>query len=189
MRYASSRPAPRSHLPSRTTPSCSSRSRASRCSAPEPSRCLPRVSPLHPGRCARWWRVSLCQQPHALPFTGNWVEYGIFDRAYALAQPKDWAFLTDRYSHSAVAPKRLPHHEDVRAGRHRTARGQLLAAPCGVGACGAARSHVPVGFLAECNSGTGSCLHLEDCRAGTFGFAPGEGDRRSADVTHGDEAH
>ena len=39
-------------------------------------------------------------------FAGTWVEYGVVERAYALAKPKDWAFLMDRYSHSAVVPKR-----------------------------------------------------------------------------------
>jgi hypothetical protein len=39
-------------------------------------------------------------------FAGQWIEYGVFERAYALANPKDWAFLMDRYSHTAVAPKR-----------------------------------------------------------------------------------
>ncbi|GAB3862615.1 hypothetical protein GCM10028801_28440 [Nocardioides maradonensis] len=39
-------------------------------------------------------------------FAGQWIEYGVFERAYALANPKDWAFLMGRYSHTAVAPKR-----------------------------------------------------------------------------------
>lgn len=38
-------------------------------------------------------------------FAGTWVEYGLDERAYALSNPKDWSFLVDRYSHSAVAPK------------------------------------------------------------------------------------
>ncbi|MFC7500605.1 hypothetical protein ACOACQ_19100 [Nocardioides sp. CPCC 206347] len=39
-------------------------------------------------------------------FVGTWIEYGVFERAYALANPKDWAFLIDRYGHTALAPKR-----------------------------------------------------------------------------------
>ncbi len=39
-------------------------------------------------------------------FAGQWIEFGVFERAYALANPQDWAFLMDRYSHTAVAPKR-----------------------------------------------------------------------------------
>lgn len=39
-------------------------------------------------------------------FTGKWVEYGVLERAYALANPKDWAFLVDRYGHKAIADKR-----------------------------------------------------------------------------------
>lgn len=37
---------------------------------------------------------------------GTWVEYGIIEHAYALANPADWAFLIERYSHTAVAAKR-----------------------------------------------------------------------------------
>jgi len=37
---------------------------------------------------------------------GTWVEYGILERAYALANPEDWAFLIARYGHTAVAAKR-----------------------------------------------------------------------------------
>lgn len=39
-------------------------------------------------------------------YRGMWVEYGILERAYALAHPQDWQFLMDRYSHTAVAAKR-----------------------------------------------------------------------------------
>lgn len=35
-----------------------------------------------------------------------WVEYGVLERAYALARPEDWRFLLDRYSHTAVQAKR-----------------------------------------------------------------------------------
>jgi len=38
-------------------------------------------------------------------FAGTWVEYGVVERAYALNNPKDWAFLTDRYGHRAITPK------------------------------------------------------------------------------------
>lgn len=37
---------------------------------------------------------------------GQWVEYGVLERAYALANPKDWAFLVGRYGHTAIAAKR-----------------------------------------------------------------------------------
>lgn len=36
---------------------------------------------------------------------GTWLEYGVLERAYALANPIPWAFLVDRYSHTAIAPK------------------------------------------------------------------------------------
>ena len=39
-------------------------------------------------------------------FHGIWVEYGVLEQAYAVANPKDWAFLMQRYSHTAVAAKR-----------------------------------------------------------------------------------
>lgn len=38
-------------------------------------------------------------------FNRQWVEHGVFEHAYALAHPKDWAFLMDRYGHTAVATK------------------------------------------------------------------------------------
>ena len=39
-------------------------------------------------------------------YRGNWVESGVLERALAMANPKDWRFLMDRYSHTAVAAKR-----------------------------------------------------------------------------------
>jgi len=39
-------------------------------------------------------------------YRGIWVEYGILERAYALANAADWAFLIQRYSHTAIAAKR-----------------------------------------------------------------------------------
>ena len=36
----------------------------------------------------------------------RWVEYGVVERAYALAHPREFAILVDRYGHTAVAPKR-----------------------------------------------------------------------------------
>lgn len=39
-------------------------------------------------------------------FDRTWVEYGVFEHAYATANPKDWRFLMERYSHTAVAAKR-----------------------------------------------------------------------------------
>jgi len=38
-------------------------------------------------------------------YRGTWVEYGVLERAFALANPEDWRFLMDRYSHTAVAAK------------------------------------------------------------------------------------
>lgn len=39
-------------------------------------------------------------------YRGTWIEYGVLERAYALDNPKDWAFLVERYSHTAIAAKR-----------------------------------------------------------------------------------
>ena len=39
-------------------------------------------------------------------YRGTWVEYGVLERAFAMANPEDWHFLVDRYSHTAVAAKR-----------------------------------------------------------------------------------
>lgn len=39
-------------------------------------------------------------------FEGKWVEYGVFEQAYALANLKDWTFLVERYGHKAIADKR-----------------------------------------------------------------------------------
>jgi hypothetical protein len=45
--------------------------------------------------------------PAALgPYTGQWVEYGVLEAAYAMAQPKDFALLVERYGHTAVRAKR-----------------------------------------------------------------------------------
>jgi len=45
--------------------------------------------------------------PKALQqYQGTWVEYGVLERAYALKNPKEWNFLIERYSHTAVAAKR-----------------------------------------------------------------------------------
>ncbi|MFM9597942.1 hypothetical protein ACKI1O_52700, partial [Streptomyces scabiei] len=30
-------------------------------------------------------------------FGSQWVEYGVVERAYALANPKDWSFLLQKY--------------------------------------------------------------------------------------------
>lgn len=38
-------------------------------------------------------------------FGAAWAEYGLVERAYALAHPRDWEFLMNRYSHTAVAGK------------------------------------------------------------------------------------
>lgn len=38
-------------------------------------------------------------------FHGRWVEYGVFEHAYAMANPNDWSFLLGRYGHRAVVPK------------------------------------------------------------------------------------
>jgi hypothetical protein len=34
---------------------------------------------------------------------GLWIEYGVLEHDFALAYPKDWAFLVDRYGHAAIA--------------------------------------------------------------------------------------
>lgn len=34
---------------------------------------------------------------------GLWVEYGVLEHDFALTYPKDWAFLVDRYGHTAIA--------------------------------------------------------------------------------------
>lgn len=39
-------------------------------------------------------------------FEGRWVEYGVFEHAYAISHPEDWADLMSRYSHTAVKGKR-----------------------------------------------------------------------------------
>jgi len=39
-------------------------------------------------------------------YKGQWVEYGVLERAYALAHPEDWAILVGKYGHRAVAAKR-----------------------------------------------------------------------------------
>jgi hypothetical protein len=45
--------------------------------------------------------------PAALKQFGHrWVEYGVLERAYALARPEDFALLVARYGHTAVAAKR-----------------------------------------------------------------------------------
>src|SRR3954454_7507426 len=38
-------------------------------------------------------------------FDGTWVEYGVFEQAYAVSHPKEWNFLIERYGHTAIAPK------------------------------------------------------------------------------------
>lgn len=38
-------------------------------------------------------------------YPGQWVEYGIVEHDYAVAHPKDWAFLVNRYGHTAIAAK------------------------------------------------------------------------------------
>lgn len=44
--------------------------------------------------------------PAALaPHNGTWVEYGVFEQAFAEANPKEWAFLVDRYGHTAIKAK------------------------------------------------------------------------------------
>ncbi|MGB8021525.1 MAG: hypothetical protein WCF04_09885 [Candidatus Nanopelagicales bacterium] len=45
--------------------------------------------------------------PAALAQFGHrWVEYGVLERAYALARPQDFALLVERYGHTAVKAKR-----------------------------------------------------------------------------------
>jgi hypothetical protein len=39
-------------------------------------------------------------------FSGTWVEYGVFERAYATSHDRDWLELVDRYGHTARAAKR-----------------------------------------------------------------------------------
>ena len=39
-------------------------------------------------------------------FDGKWVEYGVFEQAYAVSHPKDWDFLIARYGHTSIAAKR-----------------------------------------------------------------------------------
>ena len=38
-------------------------------------------------------------------YRGTWVEYGVLERAFAVANPEQWRFLMDRYGHTAVAAK------------------------------------------------------------------------------------
>lgn len=33
---------------------------------------------------------------------GVWIEYGVVEHDFALAYPEDWAFLVDRYGHTAI---------------------------------------------------------------------------------------
>ncbi len=40
------------------------------------------------------------------PFAGCWAEYGVVEHAYAVAQPKDFAFLVERYGHTAIGQRR-----------------------------------------------------------------------------------
>lgn len=39
-------------------------------------------------------------------YRGQWVEYGVVEAAYAERQPENFAFLVDRYGHTAIAEKR-----------------------------------------------------------------------------------
>ena len=39
-------------------------------------------------------------------FRGKWVEYGVLEHAYATANPEDFAFLVQRFGHTAIAAKR-----------------------------------------------------------------------------------
>jgi hypothetical protein len=44
--------------------------------------------------------------PAAVASLGDgWFEYGLVERAYALAAPKDFATMVHRWSHTAIAPK------------------------------------------------------------------------------------
>jgi hypothetical protein len=38
-------------------------------------------------------------------YRGQWIEYGIAERAYALRRPDDFAAIVSRYGHNAVSPK------------------------------------------------------------------------------------
>jgi hypothetical protein len=38
-------------------------------------------------------------------YRGQWIEYGVAERAYALQCPADFAAIVDRYGHTAVRPK------------------------------------------------------------------------------------
>lgn len=37
-------------------------------------------------------------------YPGKWIEYGVFEHAYATSNPKDWVYLIDRYGHRAITP-------------------------------------------------------------------------------------
>jgi hypothetical protein len=39
-------------------------------------------------------------------FPGEWVEYGLIEYTYAQRNPKDFAFLVDRYGHTAIKASR-----------------------------------------------------------------------------------
>lgn len=39
-------------------------------------------------------------------YPGRWVEYGVVEAAYALANPKDFGLLVERYGHTAIRAKR-----------------------------------------------------------------------------------
>lgn len=39
-------------------------------------------------------------------YSGTWIEYGVLEHAYATRHPEDWAFLVDRYGHTAIAASR-----------------------------------------------------------------------------------
>lgn len=38
-------------------------------------------------------------------YRGQWIEYGVAERAYALLLPDDFAAIVSRYGHNAVRPK------------------------------------------------------------------------------------
>lgn len=45
--------------------------------------------------------------PEALAqFRGRWVEYGVLERAFALAYPEDWSLLLKQYGHTSIKPRR-----------------------------------------------------------------------------------
>lgn len=45
--------------------------------------------------------------PAALqPFNRRWVEYGVVERSYAIANPADFAVLVDRFGHTAIKAAR-----------------------------------------------------------------------------------